>query len=406
MCWTGHITKWARVRSLERLVVSPSRSHPWARSLKTHNSKRPLGSSLRSTASCLLVAVVAVAACGSSPSQSAATSRPASTQADVTAHPSPIATKSVPVLDRVVFAGWIGGSPAIAMRKATGQPTWAIRTIGTSGWLEFGELPDGSAPVTDGTTVASVRAPETATGLALAGAHGSHMAVNLPGVAWVEPWSGIHGLVPLVGRSGYLLAGAGAIAIVDDQGNVSATPTPDGFVALAPTSDPHRFLLATTADANEAGALSESTPFTVYLWTVGSKEKPSMVHQHVAATATSTVGLAWLRTADKAWWSLTDDGSVVLSRQANPLRSAISSDGRHVVLFGDSVPGCSILGSAPCQVSLVDQSGSTRLFEGPASGVDFGGANIGMVLSVRPALGLPWRLVAGPVDDPVTTSLE
>jgi hypothetical protein len=260
--------------------------------------------------------------------------------------------------------------------------------------------------MTDGATVANVPDPETGPDLALVGAGVAGTEVNLPKLAWVQPWRGIHGIVPLAGRSGYLLIGAGAIAIVDDLGGVSATPTPDGFVALAPTSDANRYLLASTADAGEAGALSESTPFAVYLWTTGSKTKPSIVHQHVVATAPSTIGLAWLRTDDGSWWSVSSDGNAATSGQPDPQRSLISPDGRHLIRFADSLTGCSTVGSGPCPVSLIDANGSTQVFEGPASGVDLGVTDIGMVLWARPPLGLSWRLVSGPVDHPVTIPLQ
>lgn len=382
-------------------------SHRWAKSLRTLNSRGLNGRSSRPTAFWLLAAAITAAACGSSSSPGPATaSGPGPSLAGATAIPSSGHTKSLPPLTSLTLAGRIGELPVIAIYTANETPKWAIGTMGPTGWLPIGDLPNGSTPVTDGITVANVPDPETGPDLALVGGSFAGSEVNLPKLAWVQPWRGIYGVVPLVGRSGYMLIGAGAIAIIDDLGAVNATPTPDGFVALAPTSDANRYLLASIADASEAGALSESTPFAVYLWTIGSKEKPSIVQQHVVATAPSTIGLAWLRTDDGSWWSVSSDGTVASSGQPNPQRSLISPDGRHLVRFGDSVMGCPIDGPSPCPVSLIAGDGSTQVFDGPASGVDLGVADIGMVLSARPALRLPWRLVFGPVDQPATTSLE
>lgn len=278
--------------------------------------------------------------------------------------------------------------------------------MGPTGSRPLGDLPDGSTPVTDGTTVANVPDPEAGPDVALIGSGTTAKKVNLPALAWAEAWRGIHGIVPLPARSGYLLVGAGAIAIVNDDGNVTATATPDGFVALAPTSDPRRYLLVTTADASEAGALSESTPFAVYAWTLGTKDKPSIVSQHVVATAPSTVGLAWLRRDDGSWVSVLSDGTAGASRPPSTQRSLVSPDGRHLIRFSDSVAGCPTNGSSHCPVTLVGADGSAQSFEGPASGVGLGDTDIGMVLWARPQLGLPWRLVSGPIDQPSAKSLQ
>jgi hypothetical protein len=392
------------------LIGLPAVSYRWARSLLIQNSRRARGSRLHSASVWLLAAVVAIAACGSgsSPNQPNGSSPPlASSPRGLNASPSAAAAKSVQLPDSVVFAGWIGGLPAVAIRDAAETPSkWAIRTLGSAGWLPFGALPDGSMPVADGTTVTNVPDPETGPDLSMAQASGAITRVSLPEAAWVQPWRGIQGVIPLAGRSGYLLVGAGAIAILGDHGVVSVTPTPNGLVGLAPTSDPQRFLLATAKDAHEPGALSESAPFAAYLWTIGSKDQPSIVRQRVVAVAASTIGLAWLRTDDGSWWSLTPGGATDRTSEATGERSIISPDGRQLVRFSDSISGCPVTASDRCPVSLVDDAGSTHIFDGPSSGVGFGGHNIGMVLFSRPALDLPWRLVFGPSADPSTTKIE
>lgn len=376
----------------------------------TQTSRRPHDHRSRGAAIWLMVAAITVVGCGSGPSPTDATTSSfpqASSPGRATALPSAAATKVLMPIESVTFVGWTDGSPAVAVREGTGKPPdWAIRTISPIGWVAFGALPAGSAPVTDGRTVANVPDPETGPDVALLLAGSAIKDVTLPNAAWADRWRGIAGLTPLVGKPGYLLVGAGAIAIVDDSGAVSAAPTPEGFVALAPTSDPKRFLLATIDDADEAGGLSESAPFAAYLWTIGSQEMPLIVRRHVVAVVASSVGLAWLRTDDGSWWSLTNAGAVDKASLAARQRSVISPDGRHLVRFSDSVTGCAMDTSDPCPVSLIDDVGSIRVFDGPSSGVGFDGEDIGMVLYARVARHLTWRLVFGPADDPSTATIQ
>jgi len=311
-------------------------------------------------------------------------------------------------MSRVTFSGWIDDAPAVADRDATGTPPrWRIRTLALSGWLMVGELPDGSSPISDGDTFANVPDPETGPDLALLESGGAIKHVTMPDAAWVRPWRETHGVVPLVGRSGYLLVGAGAISIVDDQGEILVTPVPDGFVALAPTSDAQQYLLASTKDASEPGGLSESTSFAAFLWTIGSSIKPLVVGQAVVSVMPSSVGLAWLRSNDGSWWSLTGSGSLEQGSQPTPERSVISPDGQTMVRFSDTAAGCAQDAPDQCIVFLIDDAGSIHPFVGPASGgASFRGSDVGIVLGLRPVLRLPWRLVFGPATAPTTTTIE
>ncbi len=261
-------------------------------------------------------------------------------------------------------------------------------------------------PVTDGATVATVLDPEGDPDLALAAPGEEVQLITVPMDSWADPWRGIYGLVPLTGRTGYLLVGAAAIAVLDDRGPIDVRPVPDGYVALAPTSDPERFLLATVAAAGEPYALSEATRFAAYLWRVGSDERPTVLRQDVAAIAPSMIGLAWLRTADGSWWSLGTDESIRQVAEPDPERSVISPDGRHVLRSSDRMIGCAPATADACTVKLIDAVGSTRTFVGPSIGSSFDGNDVGMVLHVRPSLHFPWRLVSGPADQPTTTEID
>lgn len=269
-----------------------------------------------------------------------------------------------------------------------------------------GELPNGSVPVTDGALFANVPDPTTGTDVALLNIDGAVVRVSVPAERWAEPWRGIHGLEPLDGRPGILLVGAAAIAVVDDEGKVSSTPIPDGYVALASTPDPTRFLLATLDDANLPGGLTESTPFAAYLWKVGSTGNPLVLRQHLVEVRPSSVGLAWLRADDGSWWSLTN--SAVVERRTNPTQpsSAISPDGTTLVVLAYSVSGCAQETTDRCQVRVVSPSGSVRPLDGPALGIAFDGPNAAVALAARPSLGLPARVAFGPGDQLVIATVK
>ena len=319
--------------------------------------------------------------------------------------PTAVPTKQ-PADSWIDFVGWVEGKPTIASRDPRVPASWRIRSLSPAGWLEVGELPDGGTPVTDGVTVANVLDPEGDSDIAIAAPGGEAKFFALPKDDWAASWPGISGLVPLVGRTGYLLVGAGAIAVLDDQGMVDVRPVPEGYVALAPTSDPARFLLATTAAAGEPYALTEPAPFAAYLWTVGSDKPPAVISQAVVAVAPSTRGLAWIRTNGGSWWSASANEAARQVTDRNREWSVISPDGSHVLRSSDRMIGCAPATADPCTVSLIDDSGSARTFVGPALGESFDGDDVGMVLDIRPSLDLPWRLVYGPADQPLAIAIE
>lgn len=356
----------------------------------------------------LLALCFQLAGCGDAPRPSQASDvSPAHTSNPTAGTPTPVATKTIQLPGSVVFTGWVNGLPAVAIRADGSQrPAWHVQSRATSGWRPFGDLPDGSSPVTDGTTVANIPDPEGGAHVALLRGSDAVRLITLPQAAWVASWGGIQGLVPVAKGGGYLLTGASAIAVVDDGGTIAVKPVPDGYVALAPTADPMRFLLATAADAAEAGGLSESTPFGAYVWTVGSSDAPMVVAQRVVAVAPSSVGLAWLRTGDGVWGSLVASGAVVPFTRATKERSLIGQDGSYLVRSSDRGVRCVIESADPCPVDLVDSSGSTHVFDGPAGGAGFDAHDVGMVLFARTKLNLPWRLVFGPAAQPATVVID
>lgn len=356
----------------------------------------------------LLALCIQLAGCGDAPRPSQAFDvSPDHTSNPTVGTPTPVATKSIHLPGSVVFTGWVDGLPAVAIRDGGGQrPAWHLQSGATSGWRRRGDLPDGSSPVTDGATVANVPDPESGTDMALLLGSDAARLITLPQAAWVAQWRRTHGLVPVAKGAGYLLTGASAIAVVDDEGAVTVRAVPDGYVALAPTADSKQFLLATAADAAEAGGLSESTPFGAYVWTVGSSDAPMVVAQRVVAVAPSSVGLAWLRTSDGVWGSLVASGAVVPFTRATTQRTLVSQDGSYLVRFSDSGTGCVTESADPCPVGLVDSSGSTHVFDGPADGAGFDAHDVGIVLFARTRLNLPWRLVSGPAAQPSTVVIE
>jgi hypothetical protein len=330
---------------------------------------------------------------------------PAFGRGSPTPEATPVATKQPPDAT-VVFVGWVDGNPAIAERAGRLPAPWHIRSLTTAGWLDLTELPDGGTPITDGSTIATMLDPEGEPDIALAGPGADAKLITVPPQQWAETWRGVHGLVPLVGRTGYLLVGAATIAVLDDKGSIDVRPVPEGYVALAPTSDPERFLLATTAAASEPYALSEPAPFATYLWTVGSETPPLIVSQAVVAVAPSTRGLAWIRTDGGSWWSVSANGDARQVTDRNPEWSVISPDGSYILRSSDRLIGCAPAAADSCTVSLIDDTGSTRRFVGPSFGTSFTGHDVGMVLDIRPSLDLPWRLVYGPADQPLTISID
>ena len=354
-----------------------------------------------------IAATIALTGCGSVPPPPTSPLPPPSMfESAGEASPTISPTKPGLRVEEAALSGWRSGAPLVSVHSVAAPPGWTEYTVNSSGWTQLGSLPEGSVPVTDGTVVANAIDPIGNDDIAILDAADALRSVRLPIAPWVDSWRGVHGLAPLQAESGFLLVGAGAIARVNDSGALTVENVPEGFVALAPTSDSRRFLLATLANANEPGGLSASTPFGAFLWSVGSKDPPLVLRQQVVGVAQSTVGLAWLHGDDGSWWSVSATGSLTEGVSPQARNSFINSDGTAQLRLDYAMTGCSQGTQDPCQVTLVDQAGSTRQFDGPAFGADFAGARVAAVLVARPSLNLPWRLLLGDIDDATTVPFK
>jgi hypothetical protein len=302
------------------------------------------------------------------------------------------------------LVGWLGTSAAVASYEAPGDP-WTIGVPVFAGWKVVGTLPLGSVPVTDGESVANVIDPAVATAVSIFGNGGVH-EVALPAADWVDQWQGIGDLVPLL-HGGYLLRGAPQLATVSPDGALHVGPLPAGYVVLGPTAIEKTWLLATTADASEAGALSESTPFSVYLWNdQDPATAPAEVATGVTLATSSSVGLAMLRHGDGSWWSLNAAG--IETRLTPPTRAVtrLSPDGTWLASLDDG-QGCERLGGDPCALAISPVSGGPSVqIPGPVSGFAFNGDQLAAVLDQRAALQIPWRLLVGPAANPEVVPLQ
>ena len=354
-----------------------------------------------------IAATIALTGCGAIPPPPTSPLPPPSMfESAGEASPTISPTKPGLSVEEAALSGWKSGAPLVSVHSVTAPPGWTEYTVESLGWTKLGGLPEGSVPVTDGTVVANAIDPTGNDDIAILGAADVLSSVRLPTAPWVDGWRRIHGLTPLQAESGFLLVGAGAIARVTDSGALTVENVPEGFVALAPTSDSRRFLLASLANANEPGGLSASTPFGAFLWSVGSKDAPVVLRQQVVGVARSTVGLAWLHGDDGSWWSVSASGSLKEGVSPQARDSFINSDGTAQLRLDYAMTGCSRDTQDPCPVTLVDETGSTRQFDGPAFGADFAGARVAAVLAARPSLNLPWRLLFGDIDDPTTVPFQ
>jgi hypothetical protein len=140
----------------------------------------------------------------------------------------------------------------------------------------------------------------------------THTVARPSGVA--SDWDA-YGLPALPG-GGYLVVGTERLLLVASDGTaMTSDPLPAGYVEVAPTSDPNRFVLAPTVDAHVEWGLSDRRPFHAYLWdrTAGT---PKLIAGSVTGVqpAGSGTGLAFLTSKGAndttTWLLLGHDGSV------------------------------------------------------------------------------------------------
>lgn len=285
---------------------------------------------------------LSLAACGSTPSIETASRPPSSVPASLVATEQPTATptmtpsavSSAPkclILPTeapyYALVGWVGNRVVVLSETfpscgerfelLSADPavgTWRSEAVFTSG------MPGDAA--TDGVSVAF----PLEDAIAVTDASGTTRTIAKPsGLA--GDWDS-YGLPALPG-GGYLVVGVEELLrVASDGSGLTADPLPTGFVAVAPTSDPDRFIITPTSDARVAYGLGRA-PFRAYLWDRATGQK-TLVARSVAAVrpAVPALGLAFLVSGDNGstTWSLlrrggstrkvaTTDGGTTLAPQ-------------------------------------------------------------------------------------------
>ena len=228
--------------------------------------------------------------------------------------------------DRIVAIGMT--FPACGVGDARYEILSADPAVGTwrSEYVFSIGMPYGAA--TDGRSVAVPR-DDAIVVVDLAGA--THTVPRPADLA--SDWDA-YGLPPLVG-GGYLVTGAERLLrIASDGSGMRSDPLPAGYVAVAPTSDPERFIIAPVEDARVEYGLG-GAPFRAYLWDRTSASLRLVARSvNQVAPAASTTGLAFLVShgaATTSWSLVRPDGSVRDYGQVNGAAS-LSPDGRLAVL--------------------------------------------------------------------------
>ncbi len=216
----------------------------------------------------------------------------------------------------------------------------------------------------------SVIAPSAA-GVIVISPDGKVAPLSRPATA-ADGWGGMG--FRATGGGGYLVVGAAELDRVSaDFGSVTTTALPRGYVAVAPTSDPERFVLAPTDDENLPNGLL-GTPFRAYLWdhrtgslrlvesaatavlpssrslaylTVQGSEEVS-VSRDETITAVTLPGLGWLRSPDGQRYLSPQDSQ---SRDPQLITLRDSSTGRAIVSFMGTISKPVWRGSAVAIVS-------------------------------------------------------
>lgn len=251
----------------------------------------------------------------------------------------------------VATIGWLGDRVVVRLtrrdRLRFEYSTFLVDPV-SGAWEELPELKgwDGHL-ATDGRTILAITSgPESPWVRLLApGQETISPTVTLSQV-WVGEWiaAGAPSPEPL-STGGYLLAGLPSLVTVSGDGEVTATGTGvDGATLLAPTSDPDIFVLA-FAPSSE-----------VRLWDRRDGGQARIPADGVVDIAPAFGhALAWLRTADGSWSSLSSDGS--LAARSGPTvggaETSISPSGRLIVAEAffcrapDDYPPCAALAGLP-----------------------------------------------------------
>ncbi len=198
--------------------------------------------------------------------------------------------------------------------------TWTGGTVFDDG------MPDRAA--TDGRTVAFPLQDR----VVVSEASGSTRSILRPGDMGPD-WDA-YGLPALPG-GGYLVVGADRLLqIASDGSEMTSDPLPAGYVAVAPTSDPDRFILAPTVDARREYGLSTRAPFRTYLWDRASGSLRLLLSGVTAVSAaTPQTGLAFLvvTTAGATTWSLVAADGRLRTVATTAGWATLSPDGRLAV---------------------------------------------------------------------------
>jgi hypothetical protein len=121
--------------------------------------------------------------------------------------------------------------------------------------------------------------------------------------------------LPVLAGGGYLVAGGDKLyRVASDGSRMTSDPLPPGYVAVAPTSDPNRFILTRAEDANVVYGLVGAA-FRAYLWDIRTGTI-KLVASSVSTVDRSIDSLAYLSGAT-SWLALAADGSTkAVSRPA------------------------------------------------------------------------------------------
>ena len=196
-------------------------------------------------------------------------------------------------------------------------------------WRNVAKLADiALTPVpTDGNSIAI---PTSDGGIVIIDASDIQHQVPASEIGGLSTW----GLTALPG-GGYLVKGADKLyRVASDGSRVDSDPLPRGYVAVASTSDPNFFILATAVDAQGPYGLSARNPFRAYLWDLRTG-RLKLVASSVGWIEKSPNSLAYLNVVSDAvsTLSLAAEGST--TPVALPRAASISPDGTHYIWTSD-----------------------------------------------------------------------